>query len=104
MKILGKADHVEGRAISRGGDYIVQMSSEEWNAWRGLTGPAVDGEFPLTTALVEAFDQFRYAMTEAAKAMGQRLVPIAAEAVAATSRLGCNHAACEGRAMCCEVG
>jgi hypothetical protein len=76
VKIIGRvADSSTG---ANGRDLIVVMPREEWENWRALTGPHEDGDLKLDTAIVEAFQQFRYAMREAATAMGQRLVPAAA--------------------------
>lgn len=78
MKILGRAGVGPGEMpdyTPRSGDLIVQMTTEEWNAWRGLTGPSTENSFPLTPELVDSFVQLREAMGAAAKSLGMEMVP-----------------------------
>lgn len=81
MKTIGRlvvSDHE--MSSLRPGTRLVIMTNEEWEMWRALTGASVDGEHVLTPDHVEAVVQLRFAMEEAAKAMGKKLVPIGDEA------------------------
>lgn len=66
MKLIGRSEDGESR-------FIVTMSRDEWNAWCSLT-PAPDRT--LDVSIVEAFQQFKWALTEGAKAMGLQVVPM----------------------------
>lgn len=79
MKVLGRMVIVDGEGHVENGhafgnDLIVQMSPDEWELWREITGPRPGGDFTITKMDSWAFKGVKDAVKAAADAMGLDLV------------------------------